>query len=178
MRKDGEVVVTGKDCEAIEAAVEAIYSLIEELKTTELYQEKFSVPALIISFIVGKDGLNKKRIESIYNVHTFVPLADDESDEIIVKGSDAKNVSAAKQHILEKLSGTNFDLDDSFVRMIIGPEGETVRRLENEFNVAIRIGEKNQNETGRRKVYIIGEKGCAKAAKDGIISFITGRKKV
>jgi len=68
------------------------------------------------------------------------------------------------------------DLDEILAGRIISPGGETVRRISKEYDVVIDIEEKNKNGNGRRKVYVIGEKSLAKAAKDDIISIITGRK--
>ena len=50
----------------------------------------------------------------------------------------AEEVRTAKKHILENL-GTNLDVDDRFVGVIIGSGGETVRHLEKEFDIFIHI---------------------------------------
>ena len=92
---------------------------------------------------------------------------------VVVKGSDAGNVSTAKQHIL----GTILDLDEILVERIIGTRWESVRRIGKEYDVSIRFEKKNQGRNGRQKVYIVGEKSRTKAAKEDIISIITGRIK-
>lgn len=177
IKEDGEVLITGK--EGASAAKKAIESLIERFKTTNPYQEKFSVPAHLISFVKGKGGSNVKRIEfSIelyYGVRVFISASVNDESGITVIGSMAGNVSAAKQNILENLGTTILDGDVCFLGRIIGPGGQTVGRLEMEHDVVIYFQPKNQDEKGRRKVYILGEKGRTKAAKDDTISIITGR---
>ncbi len=74
--------------------------------------------------------------------------------------------------------GEILDLDDHFVRRIIGHGGETVERINKEYDVVIHFEPKNQGRNGRQKVYIFGAKDRTKAAKDTIISVITGRKKI
>ena len=69
------------------------------------------------------------------------------------------------------------DLDERLVARMIGRGGETVERIRKEYGVVIYIEKMNQGGMGRKKVYILGEKGRTKAAKDDIISIITGRKK-
>ena len=117
-----------------------------------------------------------------YGVHIYLPpaVAKHETQTIFVSGSEAENVSAAKKDILENVLGTLIlDLDEILVERIIGSGGETVRQLNKEFDVIIYFDEKNQTGKGRRNVYIFNEiLGRTKAAKDDIISIITGRKKV
>jgi len=173
IKEDGEVVIIGKESEEAKKAIE---SLVERLKTDYPYQEKFSVPSVRIGFICGENGSNRKRIESAYSVHVFISAATaiNEPRMIIVKGSEAQNVSAAVRDILQYL-GKILDLDDGLVERIICPGRDTVRRINKEYSVVIHFEEKNGS--GRRKVYIVGEnKGRAKAAKEDFISVITGRK--
>ena len=107
------------------------------------YEERFSVPAQLIGYVIGKDGSNRKMIETTYNVCVLTACAagKDES-EIILRGSGAEEVRAAKKHILENL-GTNLDVDDRFVGLIIGSGGKTVRHLEKELDISIHnLGQK------------------------------------
>jgi len=174
IQKNGEVSITGKESEEAKKAIE---SMIESLKTDYPFQEKFSVPSSLVRFVCGKNGSNRKRIESAYNVHVYISEASakDDTQMIIVKGSEVGNVSNAKQDILEN-TRTIMDLDESLVERIIGPGRDTVRRINEEYGVIIYFEQKNQDGKGRRKVYIGGEKSRTKAAKEDIISVITGRK--
>ena len=156
-------------------AKKAIESLIERFKAANPYQEKLSVPTYLISHLKGKGGSNLKRIESNYSVHVFVISVINDESEIIVKGSVGGNVSSAKQDILENLGTTILDLDASFVGRIVGTGGETVRHIRQEYGVSIYLEQKNQGVKSRQNVYIVGEKSRTKAAKDDIISIITGR---
>jgi len=151
------------------------------MKTAKPYLEKFSVPQRLIRFVCGKDGWNVRKIEFTHGVRVFFdPSAeDDRRYEIIVRGSTARNVSAAKNDILENLLGVSIlDLDEILVERIIGSGGETVRQLNKVFDVIIYFDEKNQTGKGRRNVYIFNDKGRTKDAKDEIVSIITGRKMV
>ena len=166
-REDGKVMVSGKKCKAAKKAIE---SLIKRLKIEYPYQEKFAVPSDLIGFVCGKNGSNRKRIESTHNVHVFISTSTKDSQTVIVKGPVARNVSDAKKDILENLPWTmKFNVDDSFVEIIIGPGGETVRRLEMEHNVAICLRD--------GKVYISGMEERTEAAKDAIISIMSKFKK-
>jgi len=176
IREDGQVLIMGKEGGEAKKAIE---SLIERFKAANPYQEKFSVPTHLISHLKGEGDSNVKRIDSNYSVRVFVISVINDESEIIVKGSVGGKVSAAKQDILENLGTTILDLDASFVGRIFGPGGETVRRIRQEYGVFIHLEQKNQGvNKGRQKVYIVGEKSRTKAAKDVIISIITGRKKV
>ena len=173
---DGRVEITGTRCEEAKKAIE---SLIERLKIAYYpFQEEFLVPSHLIGLVCGKKGSNRRRIESAHNVHVYIPkaVAYDQLQRIFVKGPDAGKVSAAKQDILDKLETMILDLDESFIGMIIGPGGEKVRRIYEEYDVTIYCERKNQGGNGRRKVYIVGEKSRIQAAKDDIVSIITGRK--
>jgi len=175
--EDGRVEITGTRCEEAKKAIE---SLIERLEIAYPFQEEFLVPSHLIGLVCGKKGSNRRRIESAHNVHVYIPKAvayyDQQLQRIFVKGADAGKVSAAKQDILDKLETMILDLDESFIGMIIGPGGERVRRIYEEYDVTIYCERKNQGVNGRRKVYIVGEKSRIQAAKDDIVSIITGRK--
>jgi len=176
-KEDGEVIITGTRCEEAKKAIE---SLIKRLKTDYPYVEKFYVPSGLIGFVCGENGSNKKRIALKYGVHVYTRAGKTkyEHEMISVKGSVAENVSAAKQDILNLVARIfELDLDESFVGRIIGHGGERVGRISKEYGVAIRFEPKNQGVKGRRRVYILGDKDRTKAAKDDIISIITGRKK-
>jgi len=171
IEEDGEVVMMGKEGEAAKKAIE---SLIDNWKAAAAYEERFSVSAQLIGHLIGKDGLNRKRIETTYNV--FMLSGDEGEPEIVLRGFSAEEVTAAKKDILDSL-GEVLDLDESFVGGIIGHGGEMVGRIEKECGVAIHFEPKNQGVKGRRRVYILGEKDRTKAAKNDIISIITGRKR-
>jgi len=178
INEDGEVIIRGTRCEEAKKAIE---SMIKRLKTDFLFEEIVCVPSNLVGFVCGKNGSNRKRVESTFSVHLYIPTATtkDESKMISVKGSVAENVLAAKQDILNlEARILEWDLDESFIRRIIGPGGETVGGIEKEYGVVIHFEPKNQGVKGRRRVYILGEKDRIKAAKDDIISIITGRKKV
>jgi len=81
--------------------------LIERFKIANPYQEKFSVPTQLISYVCGKNYSNTKRVENIHNVHVLIYSVKDET-EFCVKGPVARNVSAAKKDLLENL-GTNME---------------------------------------------------------------------
>jgi len=177
IKQDGEVIITGTRWEEAKKAIE---SLIESLKADYRFEEIIYVPSNHRGFVFGKNGSNKKRIESTFSVHLFVPAAatNDEPQMISVKGSVAENVYAAKQDILNlEARILELDLDESFVGRIIGRGGETAGRIEKEYAVGIKVEPKDQGVKGRQKVYILGKKDRTKAAKDDIISIITGRKK-
>ncbi len=114
------------------------------------YEEKFSVPAWQVGRICGKNGSNVDRIEPTHCVRVFMSAANanDEPKILTVKGSEAVNVSAAKQDILEKL-GIVSDLDESLVGRIIGSGEVTVRRISREYGV-VYIEQMNQDVNGRR----------------------------
>jgi len=169
IQEDGGVVITGTQREATEAAKKAIESLIEQLKTVELYEEKFSVPASVIGYIAGKNGSNMKRIESNFNVHLFLPLENDEP-EITVKGSDPKSVTDAKTYILESV-GTSLEMNKSSVGKVIGLGGEIIRRLNKEYGVAVKFEEEKEGKT-TRTAYILGAKENTRAARKAIKSII------
>jgi len=175
IKEDGTVLIMGKEGEKGKKAIE---SLIERFKAANPYQEKFSVPACMIRYFKGKGGSNVKRIESTYSVHVYTSFVINDEFQIVVKGSVARNVASAKQDVLEYLGVMILDLDVSFLGRIVGRGGKTVLRISKEFGVVIHSEQKNQGVNDRRKVYIFGEKDRTKAAKDDIISIITGRKKV
>jgi len=179
---DGHVSILGTNKNERKSAKKTIEQMIEAMKTAESYLEKFSVPQRLIRFVCGRDGWNVRKIEFTHGVQVFFhPSAEEDNRNVItVRGSTARKVSAAKKDILENVLGTTIlDLDEILVERIIGPGGETVRQLNKEFDVVIYFDEKNQTGKGRRNVYIFSEnKGGTKAAKDDIISIITGRKKV
>jgi len=163
---DGEVLIMGKGGEEAKKDIE---SLVKRLKTAYSYQEKFSVPSYMIRFVCGKSGSNRIRIESTHDVHVFVAPASDKSEPqlIIVKGSLAGNVLAAKKDMLENLPTPSsiLDVEEKFFGLIIGRGGEKVLRLEKEHDVAINLMDE--------KVYIYGEKDRAEAARDAIVSIIS-----
>ena len=172
---DGEVVITGKEVSSAKRAIEA---MIEGWKTACPFEEKFSVPARLIGCVKGKGGSNVKRIELNYGVYVQISSSAYDDSKNTVIGSVAENVSAAKQYILESLGTTILYLDESLVERVIAQRGETVRRINKEYGVVIHFEQKNQEVKERREVYIFGAKSRTKAAKDDIISIITGRKKV
>ncbi len=179
-KRDGKVVVIGNSKQECESAKKAIEYLIEQEKSAEPYEEKFVVPANLVRFVCGFDGSTVDKIESTFGVHVFIPSSeDDNGGEIIVRGSTVAKVSVAKQHILENLLGaTILELDEILVGRMIGSGGETVLRINKEYGVVVHFDQKNQDGKGRRNVSIFGDnKGRTKAAKDAIISIITGRGK-
>jgi len=166
IKEDGEVLIMGKESEEAKKGIE---SLVERLKTAYPYKEEFSVPACLIRFVCGKNGANRIRIEFTHSVHVVVTEASNKDGPqlIIVKGSSAESVTAAKKDILENLPSASsiLDVDESSRRCIIGRGGETVHRLEKEHEVTIGLG--------GGKVYIFGEKDRAEAARDAIVSIIS-----
>lgn len=119
--KDKKVMVMGTRCEK---AARAIESLIESCKADYPYQEKLSVSTQLIGFFVEKMIRTKRgRIALKYAVHVYKSTsgtANHEVQPIFVNGSEAGNVSAAKQDILENLGTTILDdLDERFVRGVI-----------------------------------------------------------
>jgi len=80
VQEDGRVDVTGKQRKDTEVAKKAIESMIEELKTAEVYEEKFTVPENVTGYVKGPNGSNIERIESTYRVHLFVPPASDKPE--------------------------------------------------------------------------------------------------
>jgi len=170
VQEDGRVDVTGKQRDDTEAAKKAIESMIEELKTAEVYQEKFTVPENVTGYVKGPNGSNIERIESTYRVHLFVPPAGDKP-EISVKGSDAESVTAAKEHILETI-GTTLEVKKRSVGHIIGPKGTVIRRLNEEYNVFIKFEDEVEGKP-TRTAYILGAKKHATAARQAIIAIIS-----
>ena len=126
--------------------------------------------------ICGKHGSNVNRIKSRYSVLVYVTSTEDEY-QIVVIGSEAGNVSAAKREILENLEGMmSLDVDKSLVGKLIGPGGETVRRISKEYSVAIHFEKEGNNEKASNtvKAYIVGEdKVRTLAAREAIISIIS-----
>ena len=178
IKQDGQVIIKGTRCDETKNAIE---SMIKRLKTDYPFEEIVCVPTNLMAFVSGENGSNLKRIESTFSVHLYISTATakGESKMISVKGSVVENALAAKQYILNlEAMVFEWDLDESFVRRIVGPGGETVSRIEKEYDVNIHFERKNQGVKGRRRVYILGEKDRTKAAKDDIISIITGRKRV
>jgi len=169
VQEDGRVLLTGKQREDTEAGKKAIELLIEELKSHELHQEKFSVPACVMGYILGPNGSNRDKIESNYNVHLCLPLAYDKP-EITVKGSDAKNVKAAKTHILENVE-TSLEVNKGCVGKIIGPGGCVIRRLNQEYGIVIKFEDEVKGKI-TRKAYVLGAKKHATAARQAIIAMI------
>lgn len=164
IQDNGLVTVTGSQhgCDACKKAIE---SLINNKKVDPYYQDMFYVP----DYLMGKvSEENMRRIESTYNVNVSLPSSQNRRSEILVTGSAAENVSAAKKDILfDSLPWTLMcTIDEPFI------DGkETVKRLEKEFSVDICL------ENGR--AYISGSKDRTLAARDEIISIISGdRKKI
>ena len=156
-RGDGEVVIKGtkRSCETCKKAIEF---LIQRCKNAETYQEKLSVDADMIGYVAGKYGSNVRRIQSKYNVRVFLPSAQNGRD-IVVKGSMPDNVYAAKKDILDCLPCTlTLDISGQSIGQSI------VRRLEKEYGVSISY------KMYGKKVYILGMKSRAEAARKAIIS--------
>jgi len=163
IKDDGEVVVRGQTSN-FESVKNAIEAMIEKWEVEDVYQEKFSVPADRIGFVVGKGGANKNRIESTYGVRVYLPAKDGSSDEVVVKGSSADQVSAAVKDIQERFPDwtMSFPANDSLFGRMVGRGGEPVRRLEKKLRVTISVEDGN--------VYITGFKDRIEAAKDAIIA--------
>lgn len=170
IKEDGEVLIMGKEGEEAKKTIE---SLIEKTKIANPFKEKFSVTGSKACFVSGKNGSNVKRIESTYNVLLLITPTVKFNPQVLVIGSVAENVSAAKQDILENLTGISLDVDESLVRKVIGPGGETVRRINEEYGVVIEFKEEEQGGKATVKAHILGKKEHTEAAREAIISIIS-----
>ncbi len=132
------------------------------LKIREIYKEQFIVPEELMMILVS--GKNLNRIQSTYGVHISLPSARNGRSEILVKGSEAEDVFAAKKEILEGLLPwiLSLDVDERYVEGVLWTAGYTVRYLEANFDVKICF------EDG--KAHISGKRGGTEAARDTIIS--------
>ena len=138
-----------------EEAKKAIESVIERFKIANPFKEKFSVPESTASFLWGENSSNLKRIESTYKVLVFILRSKDAEPQILVIGTVAENVSAAKKDILENLEGMmSLDIDENLAERIVGRGGDATRCLEKEFDVSIH----NLKESKGENLHI-GEEG-------------------
>lgn len=120
--------------------------------------------------IAGKEYSNLNRIESSYSVHVSLPSAKTIQKDILIKGSVAENVSAAKNDILEHLSGTlSMNLEKRLIGRIIGRRGDTVQSLCQKYGVKIFCKD--------GKARIVGSKDRTEAAREAIVSIISKEHK-
>jgi len=150
---EGKVSIVGKEGEEAKKAIE---SVIERFKIANPFKEKFSVPESTASFLWGENSSNLKRIiESTYKVLVFILRSKDAEPQILVMGTVAENVSAAKKDILENLEGMmSLDIDENLAERIVGLGGDAARCLEKEFDVSIH----NLKESKGENLHI-GEEG-------------------
>ena len=86
----------------LEAAKEYIHRYEQELHAT-MYTMKAHIPKSKYRYIIGKDGKNLRDIMKMFEVSVEIPAKEDGDDQVVLRGTNEKNVKEALGDIEKKM---------------------------------------------------------------------------
>ena len=86
----------------LEAAKDYIHRYERELHTT-MYTMKAHIPKSKYKYIIGKDGKNLRDIMKMFEVSVEIPAKEDGDDQVVLRGTNEKNVKEALGDIEKKM---------------------------------------------------------------------------
>jgi hypothetical protein len=144
-----EITITGT-VENVEAAIQNIREKVEELdkqiedRKLRSHAVKFEVPLKYHQRLIGPGGASIRELSSRHDVQITIPRSDNPSETITVTGYET-NANACKDEIvqliqdLESMFSQEMHLDPRFHPRLIGQRGRNLRKVQDEYQVEIRL---------------------------------------
>ena len=169
-KEEKKILVDGQ--KSLSLKVKGSPSVVVPIKKQlqEQVTEKMALTPSQIGYVAGKLFANAKRLEKTYGVKVIFPPKG-AGNEIILKGP-ADRVIAAIKEILDTIPwSVTHQIEERFIGLIIGRQGETIQYLRKKFNVDI-----NTDKT-KKEVLIGGKKVPCEDALRAIKLIIAKREK-
>lgn len=185
--KTNEVTVHGLKSEVATVAsdIKTVLAEAKEYKETGGYTTTLAVPAFILSRIIGRGGANLNALREEFGVRIDIAdegKANDSSDksvktELTIAGikRNAEEAKSALSKLAKKFADdttVRLRIESQFHRRIIGPNFESINRLQDKYGVKIRFFSENSGNfadapKSKDEVTIRGpSKGVAKAEEE------------